>query len=69
MDLIPQTKHYKRHAHPTRTVVIGKIPPGGTRIYITPKEDMGRFFRLVGVSITIETAVPLKYGFGIDFNH
>ena len=69
MDLIPHEMHDARHAQPIRTVAFGKIQPGDTRIYITPKQETDHFFRLVGVSITNEIAVPLEYGFGPEFNH
>jgi len=68
MLLVPINPADARGAHNPRTLPIGKIPPGETKIYLTPQGDTGNFFRLVGVSLTNEIAVPVEYGFGPTFN-
>jgi hypothetical protein len=54
-----------------RTLAIGKIPPGETQVFITPEGTTvgDHYFRIVGVSLTDETVVPLEFGFGPQFNH
>jgi hypothetical protein len=68
VDLIPHTTD-KREAHNARTIPVGTISPGMTQIFVTPKGETAHLFRLVGISITNEIAVPLEYGFGPQFNH
>ena len=67
--LVPVNPGDTKGTHNPRTVAIGKVPPGKSKIYITPQGITSNFFRLVGVSITNELAVPLEYGFGPQFNH
>lgn len=68
MELNPATGQDKRHAHITKTIPVGKIPPGTTRIVLKPLEQAFLPFRLLGASLTNEVAVPLTYGFGPSFN-
>eukprot|EP00545_Synedropsis_sp_CCMP1620_P005211 CAMPEP_0119015954 /NCGR_PEP_ID=MMETSP1176-20130426/11739_1 /TAXON_ID=265551 /ORGANISM="Synedropsis recta cf, Strain CCMP1620" /LENGTH=457 /DNA_ID=CAMNT_0006969279 /DNA_START=60 /DNA_END=1433 /DNA_ORIENTATION=+ len=68
IDLLPHTDTNSANAHSARTIPVGTIPPGKTKIFIAPKEEGSNFFRLVGSSITNEIAVPLEYGFGPAFN-
>ena len=69
MLLVPINPEDTRGAHNARTLPIGMIPPGDTKIYFKPQGSTGNFFRLVGVSLTNEVAVPVEYGFGPQFNH
>jgi len=69
MMLVPVNPEDTRGAHNPRTLPIGKIPPGETKIYITPQGNTGNFFRLVGESLSNEIAVPIEYGFGPTFNN
>ncbi|KAI2496285.1 hypothetical protein MHU86_18242 [Fragilaria crotonensis] len=69
MMLVPVNPEDTRGAHNPRTLPVGKIPPGETKIYITPQGNTGNFFRLVGESLTNEVAVPIEYGFGPTFNN
>lgn len=69
MMLVPINPDDTKGAHNPRTLPIGKIPPGETKIYITPQGNTGNFFRIVGVSLTNEVAVPIEYGFGPTFNN
>lgn len=70
VNLIPENPQDARGAHNPRTIPVGKIPPGETRIFISSDRhpDPDRFFRLVGASVTNEAAVPLEFGFGPQFN-
>ena len=69
MMLVPIDPEVTPGPHDIRTLPIGKIPPGDTKIYVTPQGSTGNYFRLVGVTFTNEIAVPLEYGFGPQINH
>lgn len=67
--LVPVNPDDHKGSHNPRTIAIGKIPPGDSKIFITPQGSTGTFFRLVGLSLTDEIAVPEEFGFGPLFNH
>ena len=62
--LVPVNSEEAKGADIPRTISIGKIPPGHSKVYITPQGTTGNFFRLVGFSLTDEIAVPQEFGFG-----
>lgn len=70
IPLIPENPLDRKGAHNPRTVPVGKIPPGPSKIFISAEEHpkAGRFFRLVGIAITNEIATPIEFGFGPQFN-
>jgi hypothetical protein len=69
-ELNPAMDQDKRHPtkHMTRTIAVGKIPHGTTRITLKPQSNTTLPFRLVGASFTNEVAVPMEFGFGPGFN-
>jgi hypothetical protein len=68
VELNPATAQDTHHVHISKTLPVGKIPPGITRIYLKPKEMAYLPFRLIGASLTNEQSVPLMYGFGTTYN-
>jgi hypothetical protein len=68
VELNPATALDERHVHITKTLPVGKVAPGITRVYLKPKEKAFLPFRLIGVSLTNEMSVPLVYGFGTTYN-
>jgi hypothetical protein len=67
----PTDKPNLKSVDTPRTLAIGKIPPGETQVFVTPQgtTNSDHYFRIVGVSLTDETEVPLEFGFGPQFNH
>ena len=61
------TDHDKHDIGIIRTVPIGALPPGETKVVVTPQETTDNKLRIVGISFSNERAVPHEYGFGADF--
>lgn len=69
IELEPVTDLDRHHAHLTRTIPVGMLAPGTTRITLTQLEMTATLpFRLLGASFTNEEAVPLEFSFGPAFN-
>jgi len=70
-ELDPNTDaaHDKQGVGVIKTIAVGKLPAGVTRIELKPTEVGTPLpFRLVGASFTDETVAPVEYGFGPNFN-
>jgi hypothetical protein len=70
MELNPATGQDKRHVHITKTVPVGKIPPGTTRIVETIRASIFAlsFARRRRPSRRTKWQSPSRHGFGPSFN-
>lgn len=70
VNLNPHNPLATNNAHNPRTIPIGKIPPGESKIYLTPHKGTGSlFFRLVGYALPTQLASPNEFNFGPSSNN